>query len=105
MKPTKQQIEEAARKNAYEQIDEVEYNSRSDDLECAFIAGAEYAMSFKPDVSKDFDDWIASLLRKTKSESEGRELMAMRDDLLKTWNACQAMMQKRIDSLIEEMRK
>jgi hypothetical protein len=95
MKPTKQQIEEAARKNAYEQIDEVEYNSRSDDLECAFIAGAEYAMSFKPEVSKSFEEY-----EKKIQHLEGHIWIAK-----DAWNACQAMMQKRIDSLIEEMRK
>jgi hypothetical protein len=35
-------------------------------------------------------------LKKTVSESQGRELMAMRNDLLEAWNACQAMMQEKI---------
>jgi hypothetical protein len=101
MNPTKQQVEEAAK--GYEiklPVNEPEGGLYFPfQIRDSFIAGAEYAMSFKPDVSKDFDDWIASLLRKTKSESEGRELIAMRDDLLKAWNACQAMMQKEIDHL------
>jgi hypothetical protein len=95
MNPTKQQIEEAARKHAHEQINEVEYNSRSDDLECAFIAGAEYAMSFRPEVSKSFEEY-----EKKIQHLEGHIWIAK-----DAWNACQAMMQKRIDSLIEEMRK
>jgi hypothetical protein len=96
MNPTKQQIEEAARDCATHKKDcTCKRNHFNDDKYKGFIAGAEYAMSFRPEVSKDFEEY-----EKKIQHLEGHIWIAK-----DAWKACQAMMQERIDSLIEKMRK
>jgi hypothetical protein len=97
MNPTKQQIEEAAKSHAKSLFPNTRAHGAFLHIQSIknFIAGAEYAMSFKPEVSKSFEEY-----EKKIQHLEGHIWIAK-----DAWNACQAMMQERIDSLIEEMRK
>lgn len=90
----KSEIEQAAASYAYKEINESEYNSRTDDMEYAFQAGVEYALSFKPEPepSKSFEEYC-------KTVRGGDWIFENHKGFKNCWQTCEAMMQKKIDAL------
>jgi hypothetical protein len=89
MNPSKKEIEVAAKEHAYEVCNNVDYNSRFDDLKEDFIAGAEYIIKSQPQVSKDFKEY-----EKKIQHLEGWTWIARG-----AWKACERMMQEQINHL------
>jgi hypothetical protein len=58
LNPSKKEIEFAAKGYAHEICNDVDYDSRFDNLlKEAFIAGAEYIIKSQPQISKDFEEY------------------------------------------------